>query len=251
MTEICRRLDGIPLAIELAAARLPLLGIEGLRTHLDERFKVLTGGTRMVLRRHQTLLATLEWSHGLLTPDEQNVFRRLGVFCRQFHSRDRATCRQDELIDAWSALDPFGALVDKSLVLAEGDPVPRYRLLETTRAYSVERLAEAVETDSRTYAGTRKHYCRCSPASSDDECADAGRDGQLDRRRSELDNLRAALAWAATADDGGELAMALAGDVASRLERPRPDHRRHGTLPGGAAIDSPDGCPRPTRHASG
>ena len=77
--EICRRLDGIPLAIELAAARLPLLGVEGLRSRLDERFNILTAGARVVLRRHQTLRSTLEWSYGLLTPDEQTVFRRLGA----------------------------------------------------------------------------------------------------------------------------------------------------------------------------
>lgn len=75
--EICRRLDGIPLAIELAAARLPLLGVEGLRARLGERFNLLTAGARVVLRRHQTLRATLEWSHALLTRDEQTVFRRL------------------------------------------------------------------------------------------------------------------------------------------------------------------------------
>ncbi len=80
IAEVCRRLDGMPLAIELAAARARLLGIEGLRTRLDERFHILTGGTRAVLRRHQTLRAALEWSHGLLTPDEQTVFSRLGVF---------------------------------------------------------------------------------------------------------------------------------------------------------------------------
>ena len=144
--EICRRLDGIPLAIELAAARLPLLGVEGLRARLDERFNVLTAGARVVLRRHQTLRATLEWSHGLLTPDEQTVFRRLGVFAGSFTLEAAQHVVSDERIDVWAALDHLGALVDKSLVLAEGDPVPRYRLLETTRAYALERLAEAGET---------------------------------------------------------------------------------------------------------
>ena len=92
--EICRRLDGIPLAIELAAARVPLLGIEGLRSRLDERFNVLTAGARVVLRRHQTLRATLEWSHGLLTPDEQTVFRRLGRLRRQLHAGGGAAGRE-------------------------------------------------------------------------------------------------------------------------------------------------------------
>ena len=145
--EICQRLDGIPLAIELAAARLPLLGVEGLRARLDERFNVLTAGSRVVLRRHQTLRATLEWSHGLLTPDEQTVFRRLGVFAGSFTLEAAQHVASDDRIDAWAALDHLGTLVDKSLVLAEGDPVPRYRLLETTRAYALERLAEAGETE--------------------------------------------------------------------------------------------------------
>ncbi len=145
--EICRRLDGIPLAIELAAARLPLLGVEGMRTRLDERFNVLTASSRVVLRRHQTLRATLEWSHGLLTPDENTVFRRLGVFAGSFTLEAAQNVASDERIDVWAALDHLGALVDKSLVLAEGDPVPRYRLLETTRAYALERLAEAGETE--------------------------------------------------------------------------------------------------------
>ena len=87
IAEICRRLDGMPLAIELAAARVRLLGIEGLRARLDERFQVLTGGTRATLRRHQTLRAALEWSYGLLSPDEQTVFRRLGRVRRRIHSR--------------------------------------------------------------------------------------------------------------------------------------------------------------------
>ena len=153
--EICRRLDGIPLAIELAAARLPLLGIEGLRARLDERFNVLTAGARVVLRRHQTLRATLEWSHGLLTPDEQTVFRRLGVFAGSFTLEAAQQVANDERIDAWAALDHLGALVDKSLVLAEGDPVPRYRLLETTRAYALERLAEAGRDGARAAAACR------------------------------------------------------------------------------------------------
>ena len=148
MVEICRRLDGIPLAIELAAARVPLLGVEGLRARLDERFNLLTGGARVVLRRHQTLRATLEWSHALLTPEEQKVFRRLGVFAGGFTLEAAQHVASDASIDAWTALDHLGALVDKSLVLAEGDPIPRYRMLETTRAYALERLAEAGETQA-------------------------------------------------------------------------------------------------------
>src|SRR5882672_470153 len=97
VVEVCRRLDGIALAIELAAARVPLLGIEGLRARLNERFRVLTGGARLALRRHQTLRAALDWSHGLLTHEEQTVFRRLGVFAGSFglDSAQRVTADRD------------------------------------------------------------------------------------------------------------------------------------------------------------
>lgn len=208
--EICRRLDGIPLAIELAAARLPLLGVEGLRTRLDERFNVLTAGSRVVLRRHQTLRTTLEWSHGLLTPDEQTVFRRLGVFAGSFTLEAAQYVVGDERIDIWAALDHLGALVDKSLVLAEGDPVPRYRLLETTRAYALERLAEAGETEHllRRHAesliallAAYENDARRWRITSADTIALA----------AELDNVRAALAWVVTAAAGTDLVVPLAG----------------------------------------
>ena len=122
--EICRRLDGIPLAIELAVARVALLGVEGLRARLHERFNLLTGGARMVLRRHQTLRATLEWSHALLTADEQTVFRRLSVFAGGFTLEAAQHVASDDRIDPWTTLDHLGALVDKSLVLAEGESIP-------------------------------------------------------------------------------------------------------------------------------
>ena len=197
--EICRRLDGIPLAIELAAARVPLLGVEGLCARLDERFNVLTGGARVVLRRHQTLRATLEWSHGLLTPEEQTVFRRLGVFAGGFTLEAAQQVASDESIDTWTALDHLGALVDKSLVLAEGDPVPRYRMLETTRAYSMERLAESGETQ----AILRRHAEAVVEVLAPFERADwvwAARDAQMAAPRVELDNVRVALDWADGAD---------------------------------------------------
>ena len=207
--EICRRLDGIPLAIEFAAARVPLLGVEGLRTRLDERFKLLTGGARVVLRRHQTLRATLEWSHGLLTPDEQAVFRALATFAGGFTLEAAQHVATDDRIDPWTALDHLGALVDKSLVIAEGDPVPRYRLLETTRAYALERLAESGDTQAMLrrhaeatlaslarFGGVDWHWC----ATVD----------ELRAAAAEVDNVRAALAWAEGAPEGRRLVVPLA-----------------------------------------
>jgi predicted ATPase len=207
--EICRRLDGIPLAIELAAARLPLLGVEGLRTRLDERFSLLTGGARVVLRRHQTLRATLEWSHALLTPDEQTIFRRLAVFAGGFTLEAAQHAASDENIDPWTALDHLGALVDKSLVLAEGDPIPRYRMLETTRAYGLERLAEAGETRATLRRHAEAVLALLEPYEQDEWRWRAT--GSCPAAAVELDNLRAALEWSDADTDSRELVVALAG----------------------------------------
>ncbi len=147
VVDICRRLDGIPLAIELAAARVPLLGVHGLHARLDQMFNVLTGGARMKLRRHQTLRAALEWSHGLLSAEEQLVFRRVGVFAGGFALELAQEVVSDERIDQWLVLDLLGHLIDKSLVIADGASEPRYRLLETTRAFALEQLAAAGESD--------------------------------------------------------------------------------------------------------
>ena len=209
MIEICRRLDGIPLAIELAAARLPLLGVEGLRARLHERFNLLTGGARVVLRRHQTLRATLEWSHALLTPDEQTVFRRLGVFAGGFTLEAAQHVASDERIDPWTTLDHLGALVDKSLVLAEGDPIPRYRMLETTRAYALERLAEAGEMQATLRRHAHAMLALLEPFE-EYEWRWRASGGTEPAAKAELDNLRAALEWADTAGEG-PLAVALAG----------------------------------------
>jgi predicted ATPase/DNA-binding winged helix-turn-helix (wHTH) protein len=195
--EICRRLDGMPLAIELAAARVPLLGLDGLHARLDERFHILTGGARTVLRRHQTLRAALEWSHGLLEHDEQIVFRRLGVFTGGFSLELAQDVVTDERIDRWVALDLLGHLVDKSLVVAEGAGVPRYRLLESTRAFALEQLAAAGETN----AWLRRH----ATALVDMLAAYypsrwSHTEAQRSRLAAELDNVRAAIGWARGAE---------------------------------------------------
>jgi predicted ATPase/DNA-binding winged helix-turn-helix (wHTH) protein len=206
VADICRRLDGIPLAIELAAARVPLLGVQGIRARLDERFRVLTAGARAVLRRHQTLRAALEWSHGLLTAEEQVVFRRLGVFAGGFMLEAAQAVAADERIDTWDLLEHLGGLVDKSLVVAEGDALPRYQLLETTRLYALERLAESGETE----AVLRRHAEHALELA---EAFDAGTAGQgqaaraLDRLDQERNNLLHALAWCDREDDPAAAAI--------------------------------------------
>jgi predicted ATPase/DNA-binding winged helix-turn-helix (wHTH) protein len=148
IAEICRRLDGIPLAIELAAARVPLLGVDGIREKLDQRLHVLTAGKRELPKRHQTLRAALDWSYQLLSAREQTVFRRLGVFAGGFTLEAAQEIAADPEIDQWDLLDHLGALVEKSLVVAEGDSHPRYRMLDTTRLFAFERLIENAEAES-------------------------------------------------------------------------------------------------------
>jgi len=208
VAEICRGLDGMPLAIELAAARVQLLGIEGVRARLDERFLVLTGGTRGVIRRHQTLRAALEWSHGLLAPAEQTVFRRLGVFVGGFTLDLAQDVASDERTDRWAVLDLLGQLVDKSLVVADGDAVPRYRLLETMRAFALEKLAGASETPGLM----RRHAEALLNFLSQVELDLNWNVDQTIRCKAERDNLRAALGWGESKAGDRPLACALMGN---------------------------------------
>jgi predicted ATPase/DNA-binding SARP family transcriptional activator len=145
MIQICRALDGMPLAIELAAARLRTMSLDQLATRLDDRFRLLTGGSRMALPRHQTLRAVVDWSWDLLDDRERTLLRRLSVFSggATLEAVEQVCAGED--VPADQVLDLLTALVDKSLVLLAGD---RYRLLETIKAYGRERLAEAGETDA-------------------------------------------------------------------------------------------------------
>jgi predicted ATPase/DNA-binding winged helix-turn-helix (wHTH) protein len=212
--DICRALDGMPLAIELAAARVPALGITGVRDRLDERLRLLTVGWRGAQARHQTLRATLEWSHGRLGDDERAVFRRLAVFSGGF-SGDLAVSVAGEVGgDDWAVLDVLGTLVEKSLVVADqGDP-PRYRLLESAKAYAAEQLAAAEESSDR--AG-RHAYAVASWFEHIDTAQLTGRmrsEEHLASLLPEMDNLRAAMRWA-TGDQGDlGIAMSLAASMA-------------------------------------
>ena len=145
VVDICRRLDGLPLALELAAARVPALGVQGVRERLGERLRLLTGGARGAPSREQTLRDALQWSHALLGADEQAVLRRLGVFAGSFGLGAAQQVCADAQIDAWAVRDHLAALVDKSLVLTEPGEPPRYRLLESTRALAFEELQRCGE----------------------------------------------------------------------------------------------------------
>lgn len=208
VVNICRRLDGIPLAIEFAAARVPLLGVQGLHARLNQMFNVLTGGERMKLRRHQTLRAALEWSHSLLSADEKTLFRRLGVFAGGFTLELAQRGLSDDSIDQWAVLDHLGHLIDKSLVIAVGADAPRYRLLETSRAYALEQLGASGESDAmlRRHAQVMLQLIREADTHYWDLSA-VGRSGVA----SELENLRAALDWALASEEDCALAYELLG----------------------------------------
>ena len=201
---ICRRLDGIPLAIELAAARVKLLTPVQIAERLDERFRLLVGGSRTAMERQQTLRAALDWSYDLLSEPERALFRRLGVFA------GGSTLEAIEAVCDADVLDVLAQLVDKSMVEVEpGSAGIRYRMLETFRQYARENLLEAGEVaDYR--ARHRDHYlvlaARAAPELE-------GRDQVewLDRLEADHDNLRAALDWSRSEPHGRALAGLAVG----------------------------------------
>ena len=205
--ETCRALDGLPLAIELAAARAPLLGVPQLLASMRDRFSLLTRGRdRAAPERQRTLAAALEWSCELLSDRERRMFRRLGVVAG---SGSLALIRQllvEPGLDAWSLLDALDTLVDRSLVAVSSDDEPRYRLLETPRAYALETLDAAGERD----ALQRRHALAVADmfdAAYDEYFGGCvGVDDWLRRCEPDLDNARAALHWAR---DAGETVLAL------------------------------------------
>ena len=146
VAQICRRLDGIPLALELAAARVGGVAIDRLVDELDDRFRLLTGGSRAGLARHRTLLASVEWSYELLDPHERVLLRRVGVFAGGWTVEAARQVAGFAPLDPAGVLDLLGRLVDKSL--AQLDDSGRYWLLETIRAYARARAAEAGETST-------------------------------------------------------------------------------------------------------
>jgi predicted ATPase/class 3 adenylate cyclase len=216
--DICRRLDGIPLAIELAAARAVAMSPGEILGLLDERFRLLTGGRRTAVERHQTLRATVDWSYSLLNPTEQVVFARLGVFPASFDAAAARAVTGGDGVEVWDVLDALTGLVSKSMVntVAGASGATRYQLLETMRQYARERLDESGDAD-RCRRAHAAHYEEIVA-----DYSHAMRTGQqLSRMRDaltlELDNLRAAVTWALDSDTPGDsdaalrIAVALAG----------------------------------------
>jgi predicted ATPase len=205
---ICQRLDGIPLALEMAAARAPALGCQGVLTRLDDRFRILTGGRRTALPRQRTLLATLEWSHGLLTPEDAAVFRRLGVFVGGFTMEAASKVAAGEALDEVQVIDAVASLVAKNLVAIEPNgEVARYRLLETTRMYALDQLAAAGET----LAARRSHALWCDAFTAGGWADYLGLSDESFHARyaPEMANVEAGMEWAFGPDGDVDVGIAL------------------------------------------
>ena len=198
--EICSRLDGMPLAIELAAARVRALSLDDILGSLHDRFRLLTGGARTAVRRQQTLRASVDWSHALLTEPERVLFRRLAVFLGGFDLDAAQAVAGTSDVERYQVLDQLSLLVDKSLVIAENTTGrTRYRLLETVRQYALEKLGESGEADDVRTQAPRPLTCRWPPLLDDRRRPDYLE--HLHRIDSEIDNLRAAFAWSLEAGD--------------------------------------------------
>jgi predicted ATPase/DNA-binding CsgD family transcriptional regulator len=212
VAEICRRLDGMPLAIELAASRVRCLSVTEIVDSLHDRFRLLTGGARTAVRRQQTLRASVDWSHALLTEPERVLFRRLAAFMGGFDlGAAQAVAGSGGEVERYQVLDQLALLVDKSLVVAENtEGRTRYRPLETVRQYAQEKLSEAGEADA-VRARHRDHYtAMAAPLGTPGR---AGDEHRMEQAETEIDNLRAAFAWSREND---EIARAL--ELASSLQ---------------------------------
>jgi len=201
VAQICSRLDGMPLAIELAAARLNLLNVDQIAARLDDRFQLLTRGSRSTLPRQQTLQAAVEWSHDLLTEQEKILFRRLGVFSGSFNVQAVESICGREALQRRDIVDLLGRLVDRSLVVADGAMTggePRCRLLETIRQYAWEKLEASGE--SRRRRDRHLAYFLGLGETARRHLLDANIVMWWDRLEVEHDNFRGALAWSIRSD---------------------------------------------------
>jgi predicted ATPase/DNA-binding winged helix-turn-helix (wHTH) protein len=195
VVSVCRRLDGIPLAIEFAAARVATLGLKQVAARLDDRFTLLAGGRRTALPRHQTLRAALDWSYELLPEPEQRLLRRLSIFPAGFTLEAAAAVAGASENNISATVTDIAALVGKSLVTLDSSaPEGRWRLLETTRAYAAEKLADCGEAEW----AARRHaeYFRDLAVSAVSALQPAPTADHMTLLGREIDNVRAALDWA-------------------------------------------------------
>ena len=209
VARLCNRLDGIALAIELAAPRLKALSLEQLEARLSERFRILTGGSRTALPRQQTMRALVDWSYDLLTDDEKTLFRRVAVFAGGWSLDAASAICSDEKIEEWAVLDLLQSLVDKSMVVAKlSGSEQRYRLLESTRQYAHELLEKSGELEPMQvrHAKWFLEFAQQAESAYDRTPTKAW----LAIIDPELDNIRAALDWSLAEKHDIELGAALA-----------------------------------------
>ena len=195
IAQVCRRLDGIPLAIELAAARTQSLSVAEIARHLDDRFKLLTRGARTASGRHQTLRAAIDWSFDLLSEAEQRVLARASVFAGGFTLDAAAAVCDPETTSAIETLDHVDGLVRRSMLIAEEDAtMTRYRMLETIRQYAAERL-EVIDDPVDT---SRAHleWCSAFAREAGEQLRSPDDAAWIARMERELDNIRIALQFA-------------------------------------------------------
>ncbi|MGC1303782.1 MAG: winged helix-turn-helix domain-containing protein [Caulobacteraceae bacterium] len=213
--EICRRLDGLPLALEMAARRLRVLGVEGLRRGLADRLQVLSASPHGQAR-HASLLGMLEWSHSLLTPFDQRVFRRLAAFPATFSLEAAVAVASDGETDRWTVVDSLSRLIDQSLLSLESREPARFRLLETLRLYAAAKLAEAGGADD--VAGRHaRHFVEVFEEA--EQCWEETPDAiWIARYQPELENLRTALEWTLAQPVRRQIAITLAGSGARLMD---------------------------------
>ena len=243
IVSVCQRLDGLPLAIELAAARLRSLSLTGLHDRLDQRFRLLTGGSRTALARQQTLRATVDWSYSLLNGAEQSLLRRLSTFAESFDlDAAEAVCGFGE-IDVFDVAELLGALVDKSLVVAEpAGGALRYRLLETIRRFAAERLAEAGEDEAAAVAAAHgRHYLSVAEAAAP-HLRGSDQSDWFARLDADHANLRRATQYASSVPGGTEQVLRFAVALDRYWGGRQPAHGSDGPAHAGArAARGPDG----------
>ena len=210
VAEICRQLDGIPLALELAAARVSALPVTELANRMGDRFAILTAGPRTAEARQRTLRATVDWSYQLLSEPERVLLRRLSVFRGAWTLEAVQSVAAGDGLDAAAVVDTLARLVDRSLVVVERDAGPRYHLLETVREYARERLAEADESELIGRAHVR--YLTELAERAEQELRGGGQSRWLARLSRERDDIEAALAWCtAHADAEPDAGLRLVG----------------------------------------
>lgn len=208
IAEICRRLDGIPLAIELAAARVDFLGVRSIAAGLNDLFSLLTKGRRTALPRHQTLQATLDWSYQILAPKHQAMLRRLSVSRGQFAMESAIAIACSSTDGAAEVREGIGRLVATSLLTADlRAPVARYQLLDTTRAYAAKQLAD--DNEAAAMARRRALHCLAVFDSAEADGEQQTQDAWLANYGSWIDDLRAALDWAFSPDGDAATGIAL------------------------------------------